>query len=119
MQQRPSLKRSEVRFNDETGGSIRYAGDRFMKKVFEIENEAVGFVSSDDLKVFYVVQPLERSADDEILRQQFLTEGKAGGFSNGPVAQMLNEEVSNPASIAWERSIWAKYGVDRETLPEE
>ena len=119
MQQRPSLKRSEVRFNDETGGSIRYAGDRFMKKVFEIENEAVEFVSSDDLKVFYVVQPLERSADDEILRQQFLTEGKAGGFSNGPVAQMLNEEVSNPASIAWERSIWAKYGVDRETLPEE
>ena len=120
MQQRPSLKRSEVRFNDETGGSIRYAGDRFMKKVFEeIENEAVGVVSSDDLKVFYVVQPLERSADDEILRQQFLTEGKAGGFSNGPVAQMLNEEVSNPASIAWERSIWAKYGVDRETLPEE
>jgi hypothetical protein len=120
MQQRPSLKRSEVRFNDETGGSIRYAGDRFMKKVFEeIENEAVGVVSSDDLKVFYVVQPLERSADDEILRQQFLTEGKAGGFSNGPVAQMLNAEVSNPASIAWERSIWAKYGVDRETLPEE
>ncbi len=120
MQQRPSLKRSEVRFNDETGGSIRYAGDRFMKKVFEeIENEAVGVVSSDDLKLFYVVQPLERSADDEILRQQFLTEGKAGGFSNGPVAQMLNAEVSNPASIAWERSIWAKYGVDRETLPEE
>ena len=120
MQQRPSLKRSEVRFNDETGGSIRYAGDRFMKKVFEeIENEAVGVVSSDDLKVFYVVQPLERSADDEILRQQFLTEGKAGGFSSGPVAQMLNAEVSNPASIAWERSIWAKYGVDRETLPEE
>ena len=120
MQQRPSLKRSEVRFNDETGGSIRYAGDRFMKKVFEeIENEAVGVVSSDDLKLFYVVQPLERSSDDEILRQQFLTEGKAGGFSNGPVAQMLNAEVSNPASIAWERSIWAKYGVDRETLPEE
>ena len=120
MQQRPSLKRSEVRFNDATGGSIRYAGDRFMKKVFEeIDNEAVGVVPADDLKVFYVAQPLERSADDEILRQQFLTEGKAGGFSNGPVAQMLNAEVSNPASIAWERSIWAKYDVDRDTLPEE
>jgi len=120
MQQRPTLRRSEVRFNDEAGGSIRYAGDRFMRTALEeIASEAVGVVATDDLMSFYVVQPVERSADDEILRQQFLTEGKQSGFADGPVAQMLNTEVSNAASIAWERGIWAKYGVDRDTLPEE
>ncbi len=120
MQQRPTLRRSEVRFNDEIGGSIRFAGEKFMQTVFEeIENEAVGVVSTDDLKTFYVVQPVDRSSDDEILRQQFLTEGKQFGFRDGAVAQLLNNAVGNPASIAWERGIWAKYGVNRDMLPEE
>lgn len=120
MQQRPTLRRSEIRFNDEVGGSIRFAGDKFMKTVFEeIENEKVGIVSTEDLSTFYVVQPVERSADDDVLRQQFLTEGKQAGFDGTAVQQMLNASVSNPASIAWERSIWAKYGIDRDTLPEE
>jgi hypothetical protein len=66
-----------------------------------------------------VVQPVERSADDEVLRQQFMTEGKQAGFDGTAVQQMLNASVSNPASIAWERSIWSKYGIDRDTLPEE
>jgi hypothetical protein len=120
MQQRPTLRRSEVRFNDEVGGSIRFAGDKFMKTVFEeIENDKVGIVSTEDLSTFYVVQPVERSADDEVLRQQFMTEGKQAGFDGTAVQQMLNASVSNPASIAWERSIWSKYGIDRDTLPEE
>ena len=120
MQQRPNLRRSEVRFNDEAGGSIRYAGDRFMKVVFEeIGNDAVGVVATDDLSAYFVVQPVERSADDEILRQQFLTEGKQFGFQNSALAQLLNNEVGNKASVAWERGIWAKYGIDRDTLPEE
>lgn len=120
MQQRPTLRRSEVRFNDEVGGSIRFAGDKFMKTVFEeIENDKVGIVSTEDLSTFYVVQPVERSADDDILRQQFMTEGKQAGFDGTAVQQMLNASVSNPASIAWERSVWAKYGIDRDTLPEE
>jgi hypothetical protein len=120
MQQRPTLRRSEVRFNDEVGGSIRFAGDKFMKTVFEeIENDQVGVVSTEDLSTFYVVQPVERSADDEVLRQQFMTEGKQAGFDGTAVQQMLNASVSNPASIAWERSIWTKYGIDRDTLPEE
>ncbi len=120
MQQRPTLRRSEVRFNDEVGGSIRFAGDKFMKSVFEeMENDKVGIVSTEDLSTFYVVQPVERSADDEVLRQQFMTEGKQAGFDGTAVQQMLNASVSNPASIAWERSIWAKYGIDRDTLPEE
>ncbi len=119
-QQRPTLRRSEVRFNDEVGGSIRFAGDKFMKTVFEeIENDKVGIVSTEDLSTFYVVQPVERSADDDILRQQFMTEGKQAGFDGTAVQQMLNGSISNPASIAWERSIWAKYGIDRDTLPEE
>jgi hypothetical protein len=120
MQQRPTLRRSEVRFNDEVGGSIRFAGDKFMKTVFEeIENDQVGIVSTEDLSTFYVVQPVERSADDEVLRQQFMTEGKQAGFDGTAVQQMLNASVSNPASIAWERSIWTKYGIDRDSLPEE
>ena len=120
MQQRPTLRRSEVRFNDEVGGSVRFAGDKFMKTVFEeIENDKVGIVSTEDLSTFFVVQPVERSADDEVLRQQFMTEGKQAGFDGTAVQQMLNASVSNPASIAWERSIWSKYGIDRDTLPEE
>ena len=91
-----------------------------MKTVFEeIENDKVGIVSTEDLSTFYVVQPVERSADDDVLRQQFMTEGKQAGFDGTAVQQMLNASVSNPASIAWERSIWAKYGIDRDTLPEE
>ena len=48
-----------------------------------------------------------------------MTEGKQAGFDGTAVQQMLNGSISNPASIAWERSIWAKYGIDRDTLPEE
>ena len=91
-----------------------------MKTVFEeIENEAVGVVATDDLATFYVVQPVERSADDEILRQQFLTEGKQFGFRDGAVAQLLNFTVGNPASVEWERRIWTKYDIARDVLPEE
>lgn len=119
MQQRPNLELSQVRFNDEIGGTIRYAGDRFMRTVFEeIDNDSVGIVPTGDLSSFYVVQPVERSSDDEILRQQFLTEGKFG-FRNSAVSQLLNAAVSNPASIEWERRVWRKYGIDRDMLPDD
>jgi hypothetical protein len=119
MQQQPP-RLSEVRFTDAVGGSIRGAGPKFMESVFQdLANEEVGVVATDDLAAFFVAQPVERSEDDEILRQQFLTESKQFGFRNGAVAQMLASEVSNPASLAWERRIWTKYGVDRDTLPEE
>ncbi len=118
--QRPQLRRSAVNFADETGGSIRYAGDRFMKGVFEeLESGAVGVVPSDDLSTYYVVEVAERSADDDILRQQFLTESKQFGLQNSSVASILNSTVAAPAALAWEREIWSKYGIDRDTLPEE
>lgn len=120
MQQRPTLRLSSILFADEVGGVIRNAGNKFMKAVFEeIESERVGVVPNDDLSSFFVVQPVERSADDDILRQQFLTEGKQSGFQQGVAASLLNAVVANPVSMEWERSIWAKYKVDRDTLPAE
>ena len=85
----------------------------------ETDNEAVAVVPNEDLSSYYVVQPVERSADDDILKQQFLTEGKQQGFQDGAVASLLNSVVANPASAEWERSIWAKYRIDRDSLPEE
>ena len=118
--QRPTLRRSAVAFADEVGGTIRFAGDRFMKGVFEdLRNDEVGVVENYDLSSYYVVQVVERTADDEILRQQFLTEGKQFGFKDGPVATILNSTVASKASIAWEESIWTRYGIDRSVAIEE
>ncbi len=118
--QRPTLRRSAVAFADERGGTVRFGGDRFMKGVFEdLQNDEVGVVANDDLSSYYLVQAVERTADDEILRQQFLTEGKQFGFKDGPVATILNTTVASKASIAWEESIWTRYGIDRTLLREE
>jgi hypothetical protein len=117
--QRPQIRRSAIRFADEAGGSIRYAGERFMKAVFnDIDNEDVGVVADDNFSSYYVVHPVERTADDDVLRQQFMTEGKFG-FRSGSVGTLLSSAVAVPASMEWEKSIWAKYGVDRDSLPEE
>jgi hypothetical protein len=117
--QRPQIRRSAIRFADEAGGSIRYAGERFMKAVFnDIANEDVGVVADDNFSSYYVVHPVERTADDDVLRQQFMTEGKFG-FRSGSVGTLLSSAVAVPASMEWEKSIWTKYGVDRDSLPEE
>ena len=117
---RQTLRRSAVSFADEVGGTVRFAGDRFMKAVFEdLRNDEVGVVANDDLSSYYLVQVVERTADDEILRQQFLTEGKQFGFKDGPVATILNSTVASKASIAWEESIWTRYGIDRSLVLEE
>lgn len=111
---------SQIQFSDDAGGSIRYAFGRFMKTVFEdIPANDVGVVADDNLRSYYVVQPIDRNSNDEILRQQFLTEGKQFAFRFGSLANLASAEIAGPANNAWEMALWKKYGIDREAPPEE
>ncbi|MBL8812144.1 MAG: hypothetical protein JNM43_18415 [Planctomycetaceae bacterium] len=111
---------SQIQFSDDAGGSIRYAFDRFMKTVFEdIAANEVGVVPDDNLRSYYVVQPIDRNSNEEILRQQFLTEGKQFAFRFGTLANLVSAEIAAPANNAWELALWKKYGIDREAPPAE
>ncbi len=111
---------SQIQFSDDAGGSVRYAFGQFMKTVFEdIAANEVGVVPDDNLRSYYVVQPIDRNANEEILRQQFLTEGKQFAFRFGSLANLASAEIAAPANNAWELALWKKYGIDREAPPEE
>ena len=111
---------SQIQFSDDAGGSIRYAFDRFMKTIFEdIAANEVGVVPDDNLRSYYVVQPIDRNSNEEILRQQFLTEGKQFAFRFGTLANLVSAEIAAPANNAWELALWKKYGIDREAPPAE
>jgi hypothetical protein len=117
---RPQLRLSEVRYRDETGGTIRYAGADFMKSVFEdLQNEQVGVVMNDNRSSVFVAHVTERLADDEVLKTQFLTEGRRTRFSSGPVGELVRGLVSQPASVAWEQSVWDKYQARAPQMLEE
>ena len=115
--QQPTARLSSIRFADEIAGTIRYAGPKFMQVVFqEIVNNAVGVVPNEDFSSYYVVQVLDRTPSDQngedILRQQFLTEGKQFGFSRGAVATVIQEDIASPTALEWEKATWRKYGID-------
>lgn len=104
------LEISEIRFRDETGGTLKLAGNRFMKAVFEdVPNDGVAVVANEDLSSYYVVHVVERTADDEILKQQFLIEGQRSRFNSGPIASVVRSTIVNPAGYAWSSSLWDKY----------
>jgi hypothetical protein len=117
--QRPRLRLSTINYADESGGEVRFAGDRFMRAVFE-ELPAGGatVVPDDELGVFYVAQAAERVVNQDVLRQMFLQEGRQFAFRQGPVADLLAATVLQPATTAWVESIWKKYGIDRNATPE-
>ncbi|HQZ64194.1 MAG TPA: hypothetical protein PLY87_03925, partial [Planctomycetaceae bacterium] len=115
--QPPSARLSSIRFADEIGGTIRFAGPKFMAGVFEdLANNEVGVVHNEDFSSYYVVQVLDRTQDDQIgediLRQQFLTEGKQFGFSRGAVAGLVQNDIAGPTALEWEKETWRKYGIN-------
>ena len=115
--QPPSARLSSIRFADEIGGTIRFAGPKFMEGIFEdLANNDVGVVHNEDFSSYYVVQVLDRTPDvqagDDILRQQFLTEGKQFGFSRGAVASLIQNDMAAPTALEWEKTTWRKYGID-------
>lgn len=114
-QQQPRLRISTINFADEGGGEVRYAGDRFMKSVFEdLRTGQAAVVPDEELGVFYVAQATERLGDEEVLRQIFLQEGRQFGFRQGGVSDLVSATVLQPASSAWVDSLWKKYEIDRD-----
>ncbi|MFN9717882.1 MAG: hypothetical protein ACK58L_04255 [Planctomycetota bacterium] len=113
--QQRQLRPSSVTYADEAGGTVRGAGYEFMKTVFEeLQNDQPGIATSDNLAIVYVVQPIERSSDEEVLRQQFMTEGKQLGTPAGSgVTDLAGEMIGSRIRSEWTQSIWDKYGVNR------
>ena len=122
--QRPTARLSSIRFADEIAGTIRYAGPKFMQVVFEeLGNNDVAVVPNEDFSSYYVVQVLDRTPADQngedILRQQFLTEGKQFGFSQGAVATVIQNDIAGPTALEWEKATWRKYGIDPDERRDE
>ncbi|MEY3173583.1 MAG: hypothetical protein RLZZ436_1497, partial [Planctomycetota bacterium] len=112
--QRPRLRLSSINYADDSGEEVRYAGDRFMRAVFEdLTTGGATVVPDDELGIFYVAQVSERIADPEVLRQMFLQEGRQFGFRQGSVADLVAATILQPATTAWVESVWKKYGIDR------
>lgn len=114
-QRRRELSLASIPFADEAGGNVRGAGMEFMKTVFEeLENDQPGVAVSDNQLIVYVVQPVDRAADEEILRQQFLTEGQQLSSPNGSgVTELASDLVGTKIRSEWTQALWDKYGVDR------
>ena len=122
--QQPTARLSSIRFADEIAGTIRYAGPKFMQVVFEeLGNNEVAVVPNEDFSNYYVVQVLDRTPADQngedILRQQFLTEGKQFGFARGAVATVIQSDIAGPTALEWEKATWRKYGIDPDERRDE
>ena len=116
---RSSIRLSTINFADEAGGFIRSAGDRFMKAVFdELKPNEVSVVTDDQMLTYYVVHVSERIANEDVLRQLFLQEGRQFGFRSGDVPELTNAIVGQPAMTDWTDTIWKKYDIDRAGLPD-
>ncbi|MDG1897118.1 MAG: hypothetical protein P8J37_19660 [Fuerstiella sp.] len=122
--QRPQVSMSPIQYADEAGGSLEMAGDKFMSSVFEdLTDEKVGVVPNADLSKYYVVQVTNRFPTPDIgednLREKFLTEGKQFAFSQSAMIGVMQQQLGGPPSIAWEKKVWLRYGVDPDGEPEE
>ena len=122
--QQPTARLSSIRFADEIAGTIRYAGPKFMQEVFEeLGNNDVAVVPNEDFSSYDVVQVLDRTPADQngedILRQQFLTEGKQFGFSRGAVATVIQSDIAGPTALEWEKAIWREYGINPDERRDE
>ena len=95
-----------------------------MQEVFEeFGNNDVAVVPNEDFSSYYVVQVLDRTPADQngedILRQQFLTEGKQFGFSRGAVATVIQSDIAGPTALEWEKAIWREYGINPDERRDE
>ncbi len=122
--QRPQVSMSPIQFADESGGSLEMAGDSFMNSVFtELADEDVGVVANADLSKYYVVQVTNRFPTPEIgeenLREKFAAEGKQFAFSQSAMIGVMQQQLGGPPSIAWEKKVWERYGINPDAEPEE
>ncbi len=88
---------STVRFETESDSYIRFAGNDFMKTVFEdIPNNGVGVASDELRQKYYIVEVKERvpdaQLDQEALLQRFLSEGKQFNFQTSPCSANPSEQ---------------------------
>jgi hypothetical protein len=65
-----------------------------------------------------VVHVSERIANEDVLRQLFLQEGRQFGFQSGDIPELTNAIVGQPAMTDWTNTIWKKYDIDRTGLPD-
>ena len=120
-QQRASL--SPIMFTDSIGGSLENVGEEFMKVVFQdMADEEVTIVPDFDFSKYYVVQVTNRFPTPEIgedgLRERFAKEGQQFSFKDSPILSVMQQQLSGPASVEWEKSLWRKYGVDPDGEPD-
>jgi len=47
-----------------------------------------------------------------------MQEGRQFGFQSGDVAELTNAIVGQPAMTDWTDTLWKKYGIDRNSLPD-
>lgn len=123
-QRPPQVSMSPIQYADDTGGSLEMAGDKFMSSVFEdLTDEEVGVVANADLSKYYVVQVTNRFPTPEIgednLREKFAAEGKQFAFSQSPMIGVMQQQLGGPPSIAWEKKVWVRYGINPDAEPEE
>ena len=122
--QRPQVSMSPIQFADDAGGSLELAGDNFMKAVFtDLTDEGVGVVPNADLSKYYVVHVTNRFPTPEVgeenLREKFLTETQGFDFSRSPIIGVMQQQLGGPPSLAWEKKVWLRYGVDPDGEIEE
>jgi hypothetical protein len=121
-QQQASL--SPIDFEDSIGGQLEKVGDEFMKAVFDdMKDEDVSVVPNADLSKYFVIHVTNRFPTPEVgedgLRERFATEGQQFAFAQSPILGVMQQQLGGPASIAWERGVWKRYGVDPDGEPEE
>lgn len=112
-QQQASLRLSTIYFADGAGEAVRFAGNDFMKAVFDdLGDGEVGVIPDEMRRSYYVAHVSDRIADEPVMRQMFLQAGAApGGFQRGGLPQLVSAEVRQPTMLEWTRSLWNRYGI--------
>ncbi len=124
LQQQPQAELSEIQFADDSGDTLEYAYDDFMRVVFDdLQNGEVGVAPNADLSSFYVVQVLDRTpageSGEETLLQRFLAEGRRDAFGRSAVTQIVQQSVAGTVALEWEKNIRRKRGIDPDAAPQE
>ncbi|MEQ9410785.1 MAG: hypothetical protein RIK87_23945 [Fuerstiella sp.] len=121
--QPPQATMSQIVFGDTIGGTLDKVGEDFMKAVFEdMDDESVDVVPNGDRSKYYVVHVTNRFPTPEIgedgLRERFANEGKQFAFAQSPITGVMQQQLNGPASLAWERGLWLRYGINPDDEPE-
>jgi hypothetical protein len=120
--QPPQAQLSTIEFGDGRGDTIRYAGNDFMKAVFEdMSDSDVGVVPDQLHQNYFVVQVRNRSSTPEVgeeaLRERFLSERRNPQLNRSPADSIAQSEIGGHVSLEWEKQVWLKYGVDPDAPP--